>query len=279
MSSTISQYLSHQDAPGILHRFPRLLYPYFFLNYLSVLRMKYARRAINRALVSIPSPQRIVEAGCGMGDFLFTVPKLRFAPQSLGIDVSPSNISVCQRLAQTIDAKEMTFICSDLTAADIPAGQDLILCIGVLMYIKDDEVVLRKFHDALSAHGKLLIYVAVNYRRTLSLYKRLAKNPGFDYDEIIGRPQTYTDESLEQLLNTCGFRIEQKEHSFGTFAATMFEISAIFEWVVKTQNPLISLLILPLYCLFYPVYFVSMLLDYFTARPTGNGVMITAVKS
>ncbi len=278
MSTKISQYLSHQHAPGILHRFPRLLYPYFALNYLSVLRMKYARRAINRALQSVTNPKRIVEAGCGMGDFLFTIPKLRRAEFVLGIDVSQSNISVCQHLADTIGAKNMTFVCSDLAAADIPPDQDLILCIGVLMYIKNDETVLRIFHDALSDNGKLLIYVAVNYRRTLSLFKRLSMKPGFDYDEIIGRPQTYTDESLEQLLKRCGFRVENKEHSFGKITATMFEISAIFEWIVKSMNPLISLIVMPLYLLFYPFYFVSMMLDYVTTRSTGNGVMITAVK-
>lgn len=278
MATKISQYFSHQDAPAFLLRFPRILYPYFLLNYLSVLRMKYARRAINRVLRSGPSPNTVVEAGCGMGDFLFTMPKLRRAPNVLGIDVSSSNIAVCRSLSESIGAGNMTFICSDLAAADIPEGQDLILCIGVLMYIREDESVLRKFHETLNRNGRLLLYAAVNYRRTLPIYKRLSKIKGFDYDEIIGRPQSYTDDTLEGLLNRCGFRIERKEHSFGKTAAVMFEISAVFEWIVKTQNPLIVLLILPLYCIFYPVYFLSMIADYHTAKETGNGVMITAVK-
>lgn len=262
----------------MLFRFPRLLYPYFLINYFSVLRMRYARRAVNRTLRSMPAPKKIVEAGCGMGDFLFTIPALRRAGNILGIDVSQSNIAICSMLADTAGAGNMRFVCSDLAEADIPAGQDLILCIGVLMYIKEDETVMRKFHAALSPGGKLLLYVAVNYRRSLSLYRSLSKKPGFDYDEIIGRPQTYTDDSLEQLLTRCGFRIERKEYSFGTFAATMFEISAIFEWLVKSKNPLMSLPVLPFYLLFYPFYFISMTADLHTRRSTGNGVMITAVK-
>ncbi len=278
MSTKISQYFSHQDAPEILLRFPRLLYPYFLLNYLSVLRIKYARRAINRILDSSQPINAVVEAGCGMGDFLFTIPRLRRAPNVLGIDVSASNIAVCRSLSESIGARNMTFICNDLAAAEIPKGQDMILCIGVLMYIREDEAVMKKFHDALNTNGTLLLYAAVNYRRILPLYKRLSKIKGFDYDEIIGRPQTYTDVSLERLLDRCGFSIVRKEHSFGTTAATMFEISAVFEWIVKTQNPLITLLILPFYCIFYPLYFLSMIADYHSAKDTGNGVMITAVK-
>ncbi len=262
----------------MLFRFPRLLYPYFLINYFSVLRMRYARRAVKRTLRSMPAPKNIVEAGCGMGDFLFTIPALRGAESVLGIDVSQSNIAVCSRLAESDGAGNMRFVCSDLAEAEIPSGQDLILCIGVLMYIKEDETVMRKFHAALSPGGKLLLYVAVNYRRTLSLYRTLSKRTGFDYDEIIGRPQTYSDESLEQLLLRCGFRIERREYSFGTFAAAMFEVSAIFEWLVKTKNPLMSLLIIPFYLLFYPFYFISMTADLHTRRKTGNGVMITAVK-
>ncbi len=278
MATKISQYLNHQDAPGILLRFPRLLYPYYMVNYLTVLRMKYARRAINRVLRTRSLPTRVLEAGCGMGDFLFTIPELRRAPSVLGIDVSGSNIAVCRRLAETTDAQNMSFVCSDLATAELPMGQELILCIGVLMYIKEDEMVLRKFHDALAPDGRLLLYAAVNYRRNLSVFKRLSRIPGFDYDEIIGRPQTYTDESLQRALTQCGFSIEHMEHSFGTPAAIMFEISMIFEWYIKSKNPLIALIVLPIYLIFIPFYFISMLADFHSTRTTGNGVMITAVK-
>jgi SAM-dependent methyltransferase len=221
----------------------------------------------------------VIDAGCGMGDYLFTVPAFQNADRLIGIDVSPSNIAVCNRLAQSLKKKNMEFVCSDLVSAELPKNSDLILCIGVLMYIADDRAVLKKFHASLSSNGTLLLYGAVNYRRNLQLFSHLAKKPGFDYDKIIGRPQTYTDESLEQRLSECGFTIQEQRHSFGTLAATMFEISAIFEWFFKSWHPAAAFFLIPFYMIFYPFYLVSMAIDVNGTRKTGNGVMIISKKS
>ena len=278
MPNKIFQYLNHQHTPELLHRFPRLWFFYFWLNHLSVLRMKYARRSIRQVLRSAEPPKRIVDAGCGMGDFLFTISEFKNAERITGIDYSQSNIDVCNRLAAMLRRKNMDFVCSDLGTAEIPPGQDLILCIAVLMLIKDDMLVLKRFRDALAPNGKLLLYAAVNYRRKLSIYKYFAKKSGFDYDEIIGRPQTYTDESLEKKLNECGFVIEEKIHSFGIVAATMFELSSIFEWLFKSWHPAVAVIVVPFYLIFLPLYILSMLFDYHGTRTTGNGVMIIAKK-
>jgi len=227
----------------------------------------------------MPPPKHIVDAGCGMGDFLFTVPEFRKGEQVTGIDSSQSNINICNRLMETLDKRNMKFVCSDLGAAEIPPQQDLIMCIAVIMLISEDTVLLKKFREALAPNGRLLLYAAVNYRRTLPLYKRLSQKDGFDYDQVIGRPQTYSDELLEQRIKESGLVIEEKRHSFGFGAATMFEISAIFEWLFKTWHPVFTLILIPFYLIFYPLYLLSMFLDYHGNRTTGNGVMIIAKKA
>jgi SAM-dependent methyltransferase len=277
--SAVSQYLSHQQAPSLLLKFPRLLHLYFRLNRLSVLRMKYAHRAIRTVLEKYGTPRSVVDAGCGMGDYLFTVPEFRRAERLTGIDVSGSNIDLCRRLAEADGRSNMQFVCSDLASAVIEPKTDLLLCIGVLMYIREDASVLKKFHEALSEDGTLVLYAALNYRRNLSFYKRLARNPGFDYDEIIGRPQTYTDASLRSVLTACGFIVVEERLSFGVPAAIMFEISAIFEWYFKSLHPVLTVFLLPLYLLFYPLYLITMEADVRGSRTTGNGVMIIAKKT
>lgn len=276
--TTRSQFLSHQEAPKLLFRFPRLLFVYFLLNHFSALRMQYARRAIRRSIRTDGVAKKVVDAGCGMGDYLFTVPEFTKADLLLGIDISQSNIDLCHHLASTVGRHNMEFLCSDLASAEYPESVDLILCIGVLMYVQDDITVLRKFHDSLRPNGTLLLYAAVNYRRTLPFYKRLEKHPLFDYDMIIGRPHTYTDATLKHRLSECGFTIQEQCHSFGPVAAIMFEISALFEWYFKSLHPIASIALLPFYLIFYPLYLVSMIIDVHTSRSTGNGVMITAKK-
>lgn len=278
MTMNISDIMHHRQAPGLLLRFPRLLFLYFWLNRLSVLRMKYAYRTIRRLLHGRPAPGIIVDAGCGMGDYLFTVPEFGAAHRMVGIDVSPSNIELCNVLARSTGRKNMEFECGDLASAALPANTDLILCIGVLMYIREDIQVLQNFHRSLAPDGRLVLYAAVNYRRNLKLFRRLAGLPGFDYDDVIGRPHTYTDAQLEERLMENGFTILEREPSFGRFAATMFEISMIFEWTFKTWNVAAWLFLVPMYLLFYPLYLLSMTVDVSGTRTTGNGVMIVAAK-
>ena len=102
MTRTISRYLSHQHAPAILFRFPLLLYFYFWLNRISVLRMKYAHRAIGRVVKTMDRPLRVTDAGCGMGDFIFSVPEISSSEKTVGIDFSPSNIGLCFRLKELL---------------------------------------------------------------------------------------------------------------------------------------------------------------------------------
>ncbi|NUN68512.1 MAG: class I SAM-dependent methyltransferase [Bacteroidetes bacterium] len=275
---TISDILHHQQAPPLLLRFPRLLFLYFRLNRISVLRMKYAYRAVRRILKDRPAPRTVIDAGCGMGDYLFMVPEFASSGSLIGIDVSQSNIELCNALAKETGRQNMSFVCSDLVSAELPADVDLILCIGVLMYIGDDRAVLKNFHRSLAPGGRLALYTAVNYRRTLPLYKRLARIPGFDYDQVIGRPQTYSDAQLEERLAEAGFTIIERRPSFGSFAAVMFEISAIFEWFFKSLHPILWLLLIPFYIIFYPLYLISMTADVLGKRSTGNGVMIIAEK-
>ncbi|MFA6455993.1 MAG: class I SAM-dependent methyltransferase [Bacteroidota bacterium] len=278
MPRKISRYLHHKHAPSILLKFPFLLYVYFWINHSSVLRIQYSRRAIQHVLNRIAPPKHVLDAGCGLGDFLFTMPEIRNTEHATGIDASNSNIELCNRFAGTLQRANTHFICGDLITTEFPTDQDVILCIGVLMYIQQDSALMKKFHEALSPEGTLIVYVPVNYRRTLKLYTQLSKHPNFDYDHIIGRPHTYTDESIEQLFSAAGFHIEERRFSYGPIAATMFEISAILEWMIKTWHPGFALLLLPFFVIFYPFYYISMQIDYFSFRKTGNGVVITARK-
>ena len=278
MTKRISSYFNHQQAPSILFRFPRLLFAYYFVNGLTVLRTWYVRRAFRSVLQKISPPRNILDAGCGMGDFIFTVSELNRNDNIRGVDLSLSNIKLCEALAHTLKKSNVTFVQSDLINIEIPPDQDIILCVAVLMYIHDDVAVLKKFNDALSKNGRLLLYVPVNYRRNLSLYTLLSGKDGFDYDQSIGRPQTYTDNSILQKIKDAGFSIEDQRYSFGTAAAIMFEILAIMEWIIKTKNVLFNIFALLSYLILLPINFLIMVLDFFGTRTTGNGTMIIAKK-
>jgi ubiquinone/menaquinone biosynthesis C-methylase UbiE len=279
MAEQFSKYLTHQRAPKILLRFPNLLHFYYWINRLTVLRTWYVRRTLRNILASTPAPRNILDAGCGMGDFIFSIPEIHHHDTVTGIDISYSNFQLCERFAETMTKHNCTFVHGSLSESPIPKNQDIILCIAVLMYIKDDVSVLRKFKEALAETGRLILYVPVNYRRHLRLYRTLSTKPGFDYDETIGRPHTYTDELIRERLMEAGLHIEHQYHSFGKISAIMFEISSIFEWFFKKQNPLLFIPLSLIYLVFFPFNLLAMALDYFGERTTGNGCIIVAKKT
>lgn len=209
---------------------------------------------------------------------MFSIPELRPTDSVTGIDLSFSNIQLCKQLAESLGKNNYSFFQDNLSESAFPDQQDIILCSAVLMYIEDDVALLKKFRNSLSEKGKLILYVPVNYRRFLSFYKNLSKKNGFDYDEMIGRPHTYTDESIVQRIHAAGFVIEEQQYSFGRLASIMFEISALFEWYFKTQHVLFSIPLFPLYFVFLPINMISMGIDYIGKRTTGNGCIIVAKK-
>lgn len=278
MTKKLAQYINHQSAPAIILRYPKLLYLFFAMNHFSVLRMKYTYRAIRETINKYGKPKSVIDAGCGMGDFLFTVPDFQTAENVVGIDVSPSNIEICNRLKAVSRKDNFLFTQADLNYAEIPPNQNMILCIGVIMYVQDDIGLLHRFRNSLDADGKLLLYVAVNYRRQFSFFTKLSKHKGFCYDDVIGRPHTYTDNSLRKKLEECGFVIESQRHSFGNFMAKMYEIAATLEGLIKTQNFLVGIFILPFFIAFYPFYLGAMMIDFYGSQNTGNGTVIVASK-
>lgn len=277
MKGPIAAYLNHQKEPGVVQRYPRLLFVYYWLNRLLHLRTWYIRTALRRELKWIPAPRTFLDAGCGTGDFIFGIPELT-DDHITGIDLSPSNIAMCTRLRDALQKDRFSFRNGDLSTAEFPPDQDIILHVAVLMYIPDDTALLEKFHTALHQGGTLLLYVPVNTRRYTCLEQLIPRRRESDYNLVMGVHHEYTSAEIMAKVEGAGFSIDSHAHAFGPIAATAYEIHTAIERLIKSGHPVIIPLLIVLFVLFLPFNFCAMLIDVCSPNRTGNGLMIVARK-
>jgi len=140
---------------------------------------------------------RILDAGCGTGRLCQL---LQEYGEVSGCDISTEALELCRRRGLNslfqADLNDVSFL---------PAQYDLITSIDTLyhMAIKDESVVLNKFHDALKPGGILILnLVAHEFLRST-------------HDVAVHTRKRYTRREVEVLLESCGFRIIVSSYRIG----------------------------------------------------------------
>lgn len=137
--------------------------------------------------------RRILDAGCGVGNFVEQVAD--DAELVLAVDLSPMNIDVLNRRFAHKNNVEVWQVDLDEQAAAVAAKNiDTIVCLDVLEHVERDEVLLERFHQIVRPGGHLLVKVPAcpwlygsvdiaseHYRRyTPSELRRKAESAGWE---------------------------------------------------------------------------------------------------
>lgn len=111
--------------------------------------------------VEAPTPQRVLDYGCGDGTFLeHLADRTVDGSHLVGAELDPRVIRANR--ARLSPAKCIQFIHqSELVAPEYNASFDWIVCMEVLEHVMEPERVLRSFSQWLSPSGRLLISVPV----------------------------------------------------------------------------------------------------------------------
>ncbi|MGC9358113.1 MAG: class I SAM-dependent methyltransferase [Anaerolineae bacterium] len=170
-----------------------------------------------------PRPRKILDAGCGKGDFTFAVADLLPEADVLGVDASPAkshefahyedNIEVCNELNEILGMPNVRFEKRDLMNLDESGVFDFIFCIHVLEHIEDNEVVLQNLAQALKPGGYL--YVQMPSRVDLSvkfLEAYLGDRLAWEKAEHIG---LLTRDELVTKVDATGLEVLRATSEFG----------------------------------------------------------------
>ncbi len=125
----------------------------------------------------IPASSRILDAGCGTGQFALLLGlKDR---RVLGVDFSQASLDKAEHLRRRLRIENTRFQQADLLDLDLPpASFDYVFCNGVLHHTPDPERGFRNIARTLAPHGKLVVGLYNLFGRLpLKVRQRLAALP------------------------------------------------------------------------------------------------------
>jgi SAM-dependent methyltransferase len=150
-------------------------------------------------LVAPELGRRVVELGCGIGNFT----RLTLDREAvLAVDVEPGCI---ERLRQRFpNQPNLRAVACDVMSPEFAQLQsfagDTCVCLNVLEHIERDREALERMAGILIPGGKLILLIAASP----SLYGRI--------DELLGHHRRYTKASIARLAAEAGLRVKTSHY-------------------------------------------------------------------
>lgn len=156
---------------------------------------------------------RVIDAGCGRGQFALLLLILGAGKSVFGFDHDEPKVAAARLAASTRFAQNAIFESGDLRNKELPAA-DSILLLDVLHYLPftEQSAVLQRMAQALPVGGHLLVRETNHPRspgaRLAKLLERLARLLGFNRGE---RLDFLAPRELVEELRALGFQVEQQQ--------------------------------------------------------------------
>jgi ubiquinone/menaquinone biosynthesis C-methylase UbiE len=157
---------------------------------------------VEREVKNMPVGTRVLEAGCGLGQWAFLIAEQ--GHKVIGIDIAKRAIGVAEDYAAKKGIKNCRFYCADLRAIPLKDKYfDYIFSFGVIEHFKNSGEILSEFFRVLKPGGRVFISVPNIYSfhtvtRPLSQILGIWK---FGYE------RSYSPNSLKRLIRSFGFEI------------------------------------------------------------------------
>lgn len=229
-----------------------------FFGYPSIIRRLQGPNLIR--FLSPRAGDTILDAGCGIG--YLTAEIGRQGAIALGIDVSLSRRA--EYIAREIP--RLAWVRGDVQRMPFTGGVfDKILLSSVIQMVEDDMKLACECRRIIKKDGVLVVSVPLDYIH----YSWLNTIKGRLRQEFGSRGKAYYQETeIAHILETAGFRIEQKEYCPGYWGSWFYETLLLL--AIKLRWPRLEWIIFPW---LFP--FVK-LLSLFEPRGMGNELLIKA---
>lgn len=158
-----------------------------------------AKRVIETELAQrVPPPGRILDVGCGSGDFMHVAGSMGYTVE--GIDISQASAEICK--ARGLNARAGNFLTESFSSKF-----DLITMWDVVEHLRDPAPFLLRAVSILSARGCIFAKIPGFGELSVGLSNRWPRAAG----ALLGAPshvQYFDQESLSTLLSRTGFQFE-----------------------------------------------------------------------
>jgi len=120
-----------------------------------------------RALVlswfyKLPKNSKILEAGCGIGNYVISLSKMRH--DTVGIEIDPERVDIAKKNMKKFGISDEKILQGDLSNLPFKDGEfDAIFCHGVIEHIADSERAVKEMARVLKKDGYAMISVPNRY--------------------------------------------------------------------------------------------------------------------
>lgn len=146
---------------------------------------------------------KILEAGCGFGCWIFILSKIGF--DVYGIDISQSSLELAKQHSRDVGLKYKLLL-SDLRKIPIKDNFfDVVVSYGAIEHFPDSHNALREFYRVLRPGGACLITTPNPYNLHWFIGRHILNLTKSKWLGYVGYEDAYTPKQLEGLLKKCNF--------------------------------------------------------------------------
>jgi len=172
--------------------------------------------------LNLSTEATILDVGCGPGDLLLAIDTQYSALQ--GIDIAEEMVNIANQKAISKQKNHIKFECGDIENLRFEnASFDLIICSGVIEYLKDDIEWLKEIKRVLKPEGFLILNVTNKYsvrKWTSGLVERFKSiKPIFNFMNFVKvkvlkkgkihyfpfKPRVHSPKKFDKFLTANGF--------------------------------------------------------------------------
>lgn len=257
---------------GIVRRSPFLRKVFYKSLGIMFLREWYVKRKI-KALYSDKSPEDILDAGCGFGQYTYYMAKKFGSANILAVDVKQDYLDDCKYFFKQTGYDNCQFEFGDLSKIEFDNRFEFILSVDVMEHIEDDIGVFGRFYKALKPGGRVMI----NTPSSLG-----GSDAHHDDDEsFIGEHVRlgYSKDDICRKLEKSGFTIETFDYTYGKWGKRYWKLGIKYPMQMLNKSQLFFV-ILPFYYLF--TIWLTLLFMWLDVndknKPEGTGVLVVGKK-
>lgn len=265
-----------QRLSGFIRNQPVLKILFFKVLRVLFLREWYVRSVLFR-LFQDRKPARILDAGCGFGQYSYLM-ATRFPAASIdSVDLNPAHVSALSDFSGRLNLNINPSV-QDLTKYASQESYDFILCVDVIEHIENDRAVFTNFANSLSPGGEVVI-------STPSDLGGSDHHHDHDHDHQGGHGfideharDGYSIADLKEKLETAGLVVADIRYTYGAFGS--------FAWKLAVKWPMMLLNLSMVLVLLLPFYFLITLIpilllhqaDMMVRWKSGTGLIARAIK-
>ena len=218
----------------------------------------------------------MLDAGCGEGMHVLPVAPRFPAFKFFGLDKNKNHIDFCTKYSKTENVPNVLFVCHNITEK-LPVQEiNILLCIGTLQYVRNDVKALCNFYNSMKSNGLAIIYTPINGQTILPVYRYFFDKKKH-YEKSQNRERIYSAGEIISKLESAGFRIIEKEFTYGKIGVVAHEIYSLLLMGLSNSS-VFSVIFVMLLIFFLPLILIFNFLDSLFVKGNGNGLLIIAQK-